>query len=82
MIKVVKRGRRKLHNEEPHNLLSPSSIIRTIKWISGVGYVAHMGKRRNVQKSLVRKLERRTPLGRPINKYKDNIKMDVNGVQH
>jgi len=82
VIKVVIRGRRKLHNEEPHNLYSSSSIIRTIKWISGLGYVAHIEKMRNVQKSLVRKLERKTPLGRPINKYEDNIKMDVKGVEH
>jgi hypothetical protein len=45
-----------------------------------MGYVGHMGKMRNVRKSLVRKLERKTPLGRPINKYEDKIKMDVKGV--
>jgi len=82
VIKVVIRSRRTLHNEGPHNLYSSSSIIRTIKWIRGVGYVGHMGKMRNVQKSLVRKLERKTPLGRPINKYEDNIKMDIKGVAH
>lgn len=80
MIKIVIRSRRNLHNEEPHNLYSSSSTIKTIKWISGMGYVGHMGKMRNVRKSLVRKLERKTPLGRPINKYEDKIKMDVKGV--
>jgi hypothetical protein len=69
VIKVVIRGRRKLHNEEPHDFYSSSNFIRTIKWISVVGYVAQMGKMRNIQKSFIRKSEVKTPLGRTINKY-------------
>jgi hypothetical protein len=41
-----------------------------------------MGKMRNVQKSLVRKLEIKTPLGRPTTKCEDNIKVDIKGVEH
>jgi hypothetical protein len=40
-------GRRKLHNEELHNLYSSSSIIRMIKsrTIRRAGHVARMGRR-------------------------------------
>jgi hypothetical protein len=45
----VRGGRRKLHNEELHNLYSSPSIIRIIK--SGrmiqAGHVARMGEMRN-----------------------------------
>jgi hypothetical protein len=64
----VTRGWIKLHLEEPQNLYSSPNIIRMIKWNSTVGDVAHVGKIRNVYESLVRKLERTRPLGKPINK--------------
>jgi hypothetical protein len=40
-------GRRKLHNEELHNLYTPPSIIRVIKSrrMRWTGHVARMGKR-------------------------------------
>jgi hypothetical protein len=43
----VTEGWRKLHNEELHNLYSPSSIIGTIKsrTFRWAGHVARMGKR-------------------------------------
>jgi hypothetical protein len=42
-------GRRKLHNEELHNLYSSPSIIRTIKSrrMSLAGHVARMGEKRH-----------------------------------
>jgi hypothetical protein len=57
---------RKLHNEELHDLYSPS-IIRIIKTrrMRWVGHVARMGEKRNVYKLLVGKPEGKRPLGRP-----------------
>jgi hypothetical protein len=52
----VKGGRRKLHNEELHNLYSSPSIIRIIKSrrrMRWAGHVARMGEKRNVYRLLV-----------------------------
>jgi hypothetical protein len=51
----VTGGWRKMHNEELHNLYSPSSIIRIIKSRSmrWAGHVARMGENRNVYRLLV-----------------------------
>jgi hypothetical protein len=57
---------RKLHNEELHDLYSLSSIIRIIK-LRRMGWewhVAQMGENRNMYRLLVRKPERKRPLGR------------------
>jgi hypothetical protein len=45
----VRRGWRKLHNEELHNLYSSPSIIRMIKSrkMRWAGNVARMGEKRN-----------------------------------
>jgi hypothetical protein len=42
----AKEGRRKLHNEELHNLYSSPSIIKTIKSrkMRWAGHVAHRGE--------------------------------------
>jgi hypothetical protein len=71
-------GRRKLHNEELHNLYSSPSIIRIInsRRMRWAGHVARMGEKRNVYRLLVRKPERKRPLGRPRHRWIDNIKMD------
>jgi hypothetical protein len=71
------RGWIKLHNEELHNMYSSPSIItiiksRRIKW---VGHVARMGEKRNACRILVGKPEGKRPLGRPIRRWVDNIKM-------
>jgi hypothetical protein len=57
----VMGGWRKLHNEELHDLYSLPSIIRIIKSrrMRWAGYVAQMGKKRNVYKLLVGKPEER-----------------------
>jgi hypothetical protein len=70
---------RKLHNKELHDLYSSPSIIRIIKvrttrW---AGHVARMGDNRNANKLLVGKPEGRRPLGRPIRRWLDNIRMDL-----
>jgi len=40
-----------------------------------------MGERRGVYRVLVGKPERKTPLGRPIHRCEDNIKMDLQEVE-
>jgi hypothetical protein len=40
------------------------------------GHAAHMVERTDPYKRLVRKPERRKPLGRPNDKWEDNTKMD------
>jgi hypothetical protein len=56
---------RKLHNEELHDLYSPS-IIRIIKSrrMRWAGHVAQMGEKRNMCRLLVGKPEGKRPLGR------------------
>jgi len=73
---------RKLHNEELNDLYSSPNIVRTIKsrrmrWAE---YVARMGERRGIYRSLVEKPEGKRPLGRPRRRWKDNIKMDLQKV--
>jgi hypothetical protein len=72
----------KQHNEELHNFYSSPSIIRMIKsrkmrWAE---HVARMGARRNANRILVGKLERRSPLGRPRHRYVDNTKVDIREI--
>jgi hypothetical protein len=71
--------RRKLHNEELHNLYSLPSIIRIIKLrrMRWAGHVALMGEKRNMCRLLVRKPEVKRPLGRPRCRWTCNIKMDL-----
>jgi hypothetical protein len=68
-------GRKKLHNEELHNLHSSSNIIRMIKSrrMRWEGHVAQMGERRNAYRILVGKPEGKRPLGRPRHRRVDNI---------
>jgi hypothetical protein len=40
-----------------------------------------MGKRRGAYRALVRKPEGRRPLGRPMRRWEDNIKMDLREVE-
>jgi hypothetical protein len=75
----VTGGRRKLHNEELHNLYSSPNIIRIIKSrrMRWAGDVARMGEKRNVHRLLVGKPEGKRPLGRPRRRWINNIKLDL-----
>jgi hypothetical protein len=70
---------RKLHNEKLHDLYPSPSIITIIKarrmrWVE---HVTRMGEKRNAYRLLVGKAEGRRPLGRPIRRWLDNIRMDL-----
>jgi hypothetical protein len=71
-------GWRKLHNEFHYLHCSPSIIriikSRRMKW---AGHVARMGEERNAYRILVGKPERKRPLGIPIRRWEDNIRMDI-----
>jgi transcription termination factor 2 len=78
----VTGGRRKLHNEELHNLYSSPSIksmikSRRMRW---AGHVARMRTRRNAYRILVGKLEGKRPLRRPRRRYENSIKMDLREI--
>jgi hypothetical protein len=80
----LKRGEvqeewRKLHNEKLHDLYSSPSIIKTIKsWrITWAGNVARIGEKRHAYGLLVDKPEGKRPLGIPIRRWVDNIRMDL-----
>jgi hypothetical protein len=57
----VTGGRRKLHNEELHNLYSFPIVIRMIKSkkMRWARYIARMGEKRNVYRILVGKSEKK-----------------------
>jgi hypothetical protein len=78
----VMGGRKKLHNEELHNLYSSPSIIRMIKSrrIRWSGHVARMGQNMNAYRTLVGKPEGKRPLGRPRCRWMDNIKMELREI--
>jgi hypothetical protein len=71
--------RRKLHNEELHDLYSSPGIVRVIKArrMRWAGHVACMEEVRGAYNILVGKPEGRRPLGRPRHRWEDNIKMDL-----
>jgi hypothetical protein len=69
---------RKLHNKELHNLYSSPNIIRKIK-SKRMGWAVHvvrMGAKKNAYRILVGKPERK----RPICKWVNNIKIDINEI--
>jgi hypothetical protein len=73
---------RKLHFEKRNNLYCLPNIFRVIKsrimiW---TGHVARIGKSRAVYRVLVGKNEGKRPLGRARFRWKDNIKIDHQGV--
>jgi hypothetical protein len=74
----VTGGRRKLHNEELHNLYSSPSVIRIIKSrkIKWAEHVARKGKKRNVYRLLAGRPEGNRPLGRQRRRWIDSIKID------
>jgi hypothetical protein len=71
-----------LHSEELHDLYSSPSIIRIIKprRMRWAGHVARLGEKRNMGRLLVGTPEEERPLGRPRNRWVDNIRMDLGEV--
>jgi len=63
----VRGDRRKLHNEERHDLYSSPNIIWVIKLriLRWEGHVVRMGERRGVYRDLVGKPEEKRPHGKP-----------------
>jgi hypothetical protein len=79
----VTGGRRRLHNEELHNLYSSPSIIRMIKsrrkrWAR---HVARIGENRNAFRILLGKPEGKRLLGRPRRRWMDNVEMDLSVIE-
>jgi hypothetical protein len=79
---LERRERRKLHNEELHNLYSSPSIIRMIKSrrMRWAGHLARMWEKMNAYRILVGKPEGKRPLGRKRRRWLDNIKMDLREI--
>jgi hypothetical protein len=75
--------RRKLHNEELRDLYSSINIVRIIesRRMRWAGHVARIGEKRNAYRLLVGKLGGKRPLGRPICRWVDNIRMDLGEVE-
>jgi PAS domain-containing protein len=75
----VTGDRRKLHNEELHNLYSSPNIYRVIKSrrMRLARHVARMGRRG----MHIGRARRKRPLGRPRRRWMDNIKMDLRGIE-
>jgi hypothetical protein len=76
-------SRRKLHNDEVHNLYSSPNIVRVIKSrrMKWARHVARMGEGRGVYRVLVGRPEGKRPLGRPKHQLEDNIKMDLEEIR-
>jgi hypothetical protein len=73
---------RKMHNEELHNLYSSPDIIRQVnsRRMRWAGYVARMGEESKVYKVLVGKPAGKRPLGRPMRRWEDGIRMDLRAI--
>jgi hypothetical protein len=75
----VTGDRRKLLDEELHNLYSSPSIIKITKsrGMRWAGHVARIGEKRNVCRLLVGKPEGKRPLENPRRRWINGIKMDL-----
>jgi hypothetical protein len=73
---------RRLHNEELNDLYSSPTIIRVIKSkrIRWAGHVAPMGNREVYTGFWWGDLREGDHLGRPVHRWEDNIKMDLQEV--
>ena len=78
----VAGGWRRLRNEELNDLYSSPNIVRVIKSrrMRWAGHVAQMGEERGVYRVLVGKPEGKRLLGRPMHRWMDNIRMDLQEV--
>jgi len=73
---------RKLHNEELNYLYCSPNIVRMIKSrrMRWAGHVARMGETTGVYRALVERTDDKRLLGRPMRRWGDNIKMDLQEV--
>jgi hypothetical protein len=77
----VTRNWRKLHNDELHDLYSPTNTIRIIKENAMARHIAYTAKRRNAQDVLVTIPERKRQLERPRHKWGySNLVTNVNMI--
>jgi hypothetical protein len=74
---------RKLHYEELNDLYSSPNIVQVIKSrrMRWAGHLARLGKGRGVYRVLAGKPEGKRPLGRPMRRSEDNLKMDFQEVR-
>jgi len=73
---------RKLLNEEPNDLYCSPNIVRVMKSrrMRWAGHVVRMGERRGMYRVVVEKPEGKTLLGRPMHRWEDNIKVNLQAV--
>jgi transcription termination factor 2 len=73
----------KINNEELNDLYNSPNIFRVIKSrrMRWVGHLARMEGRRSVYGVLVGKPEGKRPLGKPMRRWEDNIKWDLQEVR-
>jgi hypothetical protein len=69
-------------NESKCGLYSSPNIVRVIKSrrMRWAGHVAHRGEGRSVYRVLVGRPKGKRPLGRPRQRWEDNIKMDLSEI--
>ena len=73
---------KRLHNEELHSLYRSPNIVRMImsRRLRWVGQVARMEEDRSVFKILTLNPTGKRPLGRPIRRWEDNIRIDLKEI--
>ena len=73
----MNRESRRLHNEKLHSLYNLYNIIRAIKSrrLRWTGHVVGMKESRNAFKILTGKPTGKRPLGRPMRRCEDNIRI-------
>jgi len=73
---------KKIHNEKHNDLYNSPNIVLAIKSrrMRWVGYVVRMEERRGVYGVLVGKPEGKRPLGKPMRRREDDIKLDLQEV--
>jgi hypothetical protein len=73
---------RKIHNEKLHDLyISPTIVrVRKSRRMRWAGHVARIGEGRGVYRVLVGKPKGERPLGRPRQRWEDNININLQEV--
>ena len=70
---------RRFHNEELHSLYRSPNIVRMMKSrrLRWAEHIVRMEENRDALKIVTDKPTRKRPLGRPIRRWEDNLKMDL-----